>query len=88
MAGPLQGLKVIEMVGIGPAPFCAMALADLGAEVIRIDRPQTGDPKAAADKARFDVTARGRRSLAIDLRKPGAAETVLQLGRGLGLSRG
>ena len=79
MAGPLQGLKVIEMVGIGPAPFCAMALADLGAEVIRIDRPQTGDPKAAADKARFDVTARGRRSLAIDLRKPGAAETVLQL---------
>lgn len=79
MAGPLQGLKVIEMVGIGPGPFCAMALADLGAEVIRIDRPQTGSAEAAATKARFDVTGRGRRSLAIDLRKPGAAETVLQL---------
>jgi len=79
MAGPLQGLKVVEMVGIGPAPFCAMALADLGAEVIRIDRPQTGSAKAAADKARYDVTGRGRRSLAIDLRKPGAAEAVLHL---------
>ena len=79
MAGPLQGLKVVEMVGIGPAPFCAMALSDLGAEVIRIDRPQTGSAKSAAEKARFDVTGRGRRSLAIDLRKPGAADAVLQL---------
>ena len=69
MAGPLQGLKVIEMVGIGPAPFCAMALADLGAEVIRIDRPQTGSAKSAAEKAKYDVTGRGRRSLVIDLRK-------------------
>ena len=79
MAGPLQGLKVIEMVGIGPAPFCAMALADLGAEVIRIDRPQTGSAKSAAEKAKYDVTGRGRRSLVIDLRKAGAAEAVLQL---------
>ncbi len=76
MAGPLQGLKVIEMVGIGPAPFCAMMLADLGAEVIRIDRPR---PDASARQARFDVTARGRRSVSIDMRKPGAVDTVLAL---------
>ena len=76
MAGPLQGLKVIELVGIGPAPFCAMMLADLGAEVIRIDRPR---PDASARQARFDVTARGRRSVSIDMRKPGAVDTVLAL---------
>ncbi len=76
MAGPLQGLKVIEMVGIGPAPFCAMMLADLGAEVIRVDRPK---PDASPAQARFDVTARGRRSVSIDMRKPGAVDTVLGL---------
>lgn len=77
MAGPLAGLRIIEMVGLGPAPFCAMMFADMGAEVIRIDRPPgTGTPVV---DPRFDVTARGRRSLAIDLKKPGATETVLQL---------
>lgn len=76
MAGPLQGLKVIEMVGLGPAPFCAMLLADLGAEVTRIDRP--GGAGALGLEPRFDVAARGRRSLAIDLRHPGAAEVVLR----------
>jgi alpha-methylacyl-CoA racemase len=78
MAGPLAGYKVVEMVGLGPAPFCAMMLADMGAEVIRIDRLA----KAAGvlgDEPRFDVTARGRRSLGIDLKQTGAAETVLQL---------
>jgi alpha-methylacyl-CoA racemase len=78
MTGPLAGYKVVEMVGLGPAPFCAMMLADMGAEVIRIDRIA----KAAGvlgDESRFDVTARGRRSLGIDLKKPGAAETLLQL---------
>jgi alpha-methylacyl-CoA racemase len=76
MAGPLEGYKVVEMVGLGPAPFCGMMLADMGAEVIRIDRRAGA---AGGDNARFDVTARGRRSLGIDLKKPGAAETVLQL---------
>jgi alpha-methylacyl-CoA racemase len=77
MGGPLQGLKVVEMVGLGPAPFCAMLLADMGAEVIRIDRHQrSADPDAGTC---FDVTARSRRSLAIDLKKPGAADIVLQL---------
>jgi alpha-methylacyl-CoA racemase len=75
MAGPLQGLKVVEMVGLGPGPFCAMMLADMGAEVIRIDRPKA----VGGDEARFDVTARGKRSLAIDLKTPAAADIVLQL---------
>src|SRR5690625_912991 len=75
MAGPLRGLKVIEMVGLGPAPFCGMLLADMGAEVIRIDRPRQG----ADAESRWDVLARSRKSLAIDLKKPGATETVLQL---------
>jgi alpha-methylacyl-CoA racemase len=75
MAGPLSGLKVVEMVGLGPAPFCGMLLADMGAEVIRIDRRRRGD----AGNASADVLARGRKSLAIDLKKPGATETVLLL---------
>jgi len=81
MAGPLEGLKVVEMVGIGPGPFAAMLLADMGAEVIRIDRPQEAGKGARGVpmEPRFDVLARGRRSLAIDLRKPGAAEIVLAL---------
>ncbi|KQT09719.1 CaiB/BaiF CoA transferase family protein [Ramlibacter sp. Leaf400] len=77
MAGPLQGLKVVEMAGLGPGPFCGMLLADLGADVVRIDRPPSG--AARPEAARFDVTSRGKRSLAIDLRKEGAAEAVLQL---------
>ena len=76
MAGPLEGYKVVEMVGLGPAPFCAMMLADMGAEVIRIDRRGAGGKD---DDARFDVMARGRRSLGIDLKQPGGAETVLGL---------
>ena len=67
MPGPLSGLRIIEMVGLGPAPFAAMMLADAGAEVIRIH--QKG---ARADiplmNTRFDVLARGRRSIALDLK--------------------
>ncbi|MEQ8955471.1 MAG: CaiB/BaiF CoA-transferase family protein [Gammaproteobacteria bacterium] len=72
--GPLQGLKVIEMAGIGPGPFCAMMLSDLGAEVIRIDRVSL---KGSGDTRH--VLNRGRRSLAIDLKNSDAIETVLQL---------
>jgi alpha-methylacyl-CoA racemase len=81
MPGPLAGIKVIEMVGIGPCPFAAMMLADMGAEVIRIDRKT----KPGADNpfpmlgTKFDVMARGRRSLALDLKHPEAREVVLQL---------
>lgn len=77
MPGPLAGLKVIEMVGLGPAPFCAMLLADQGADVIRIDRP--GAVGALGLPPKYDVPARGRRSLAIDLRRPGAVDAVLDL---------
>lgn len=76
MAGPLTGLKVIEMVGIGPAPFCAMMFADMGAEVVRIDRPR---PPGQAGAERADILARGRRSVSIDLGKPGAADAVLEM---------
>lgn len=74
MAGPLQGLKVIEMSGLGPAPFCAMLFADLGAEVVRIARPGT-----AAKLDRFDVTARGREVLELDLRESTNVATVLRM---------
>lgn len=75
MAGPLAGLRVIEMAGIGPGPFCAMLLADMGAEVIRIARPGTPDDP-------HDILARGRSAtLRIDLRAAGgaAAAPVLDL---------
>jgi alpha-methylacyl-CoA racemase len=81
MAGPLAGIRVIEMVGLGPCPFAAMMLADMGAEVIRIDRkPAPGAPNPFPMLGtKFDVMARGRRSLALDLKHPNAREVVLQL---------
>ncbi len=72
--GPLRGIKVVEMVGVGPGPFAAMWLADMGAEVIRVGRPG-----AASNQTRGDVLNRGRRSLALDLKKPGAADVALRL---------
>ena len=81
MSGPLAGLKVVEMVGIGPGPFAAMLLADMGAEVIRVDQPRTGplpDPYSALN-TRFDVQARGRRSIAVNLKSPAGANTVMRL---------
>jgi alpha-methylacyl-CoA racemase len=72
-SGPLTGLKVLEFAGIGPAPFCAMLLADLGADVVRIDR------KGARPWTRHDVVFRGRRSVALDLKSPQAAEACLKL---------
>jgi alpha-methylacyl-CoA racemase len=74
MAGPLSGLKIVEIAGIGPGPFCAMMLADQGADVVRVDR------KSAAGSGRpTDVLNRGRRSIALDLKVPAAAEVVLRL---------
>ncbi|MBR9909255.1 MAG: CoA transferase [Gammaproteobacteria bacterium] len=78
MAGPLAGLKIVEMVGIGPAPFCAMLLADMGAEVIRIDRSGSFDASGVAGTC-FDVLSRSRKSLCINLKKPGAREVMLEL---------
>ena len=76
--GPLDGLKIIEMAGIGPGPMCAMLLADLGAEVIRIDRPvaaNLGLPRAAGS----DLLTRGRRSVAIDLKSAEGIDIVLRM---------
>lgn len=72
--GPLKGLKVLEMAGIGPGPFCAMMLADMGAEVIRIDRL---NHKGSGHRA--NVLNRGRRSIALDLKNPASVEAVLRL---------
>lgn len=74
LSGPLSGLKVVEMVGLGPAPFCGMLLADMGAEVIRIDRPQK--PTLGTS---VDVLARSRPTLDVDLKQPGAVDAVLAL---------
>ncbi|MEQ8405196.1 MAG: CaiB/BaiF CoA-transferase family protein [Oceanicaulis sp.] len=71
--GPLRGVKVVEFVGLGPAPFCAMLLSDLGAEVIRIDRP------GAFGGGAEEVLARGRRSLGVNLKKDGAVKACLKL---------
>ena len=76
--GPLAGVKVLELAGIGPGPFCCMMLADMGADVVRIDRADKvkgGDPA----KPPPDVLARGRRSVAVDLKQPEGVETVLKL---------
>jgi alpha-methylacyl-CoA racemase len=75
MSGPLTGLRVIEMAGIGPAPYACMLLSDLGAEVIRIDRTSGGGLGGHAG----DVTARGRKSIAVDLKSADGVEVVLQL---------
>ncbi|MBL4621461.1 MAG: CoA transferase, partial [Immundisolibacteraceae bacterium] len=73
--GPLTGYKVIEMVGLGPGPFCAMMLADMGAEVIRVDKIG-GNFLVSRPK---DVLGRGRPSLSVNLKDPKGVETVLEL---------
>ena len=81
MTGPLAGIRVIEMVGLGPCPFAAMMLADMGAEVIRIDRkavPGAPNPFPMLG-TKYDVMARGRRSIALDLKQPAARAVVLRL---------
>ncbi|HEY0488455.1 MAG TPA: CaiB/BaiF CoA-transferase family protein [Telluria sp.] len=81
MAGPLAGVRVVEMVGLGPCPFAAMMLADMGAEVIRIDRkaaPGAANPFPMLG-TKYDVMARGRRSLALDLKSPEGIQVLLEL---------
>jgi alpha-methylacyl-CoA racemase len=76
--GPLEGVKVVEFAGIGPGPFAAMVLADLGAEVLRIDRAQNVKEADPANPP-LDVLNRGRRSVGIDLKRPEGIETALRL---------
>jgi len=78
MPGPLQGIRVIEIAGIGPGPFAAMMLADMGADVLRVDRAdKVADELPQGPNA--DVLARGRRSVGVDLKHPEGVETVLRL---------
>src|ERR1700744_3376599 len=74
MSGPLTGLKVIELAGIGPAPFCAMMLGDMGAEVIRIERSGS-----TANDAGRDPLLRNRRSVSLNLKHREAVATALTL---------
>lgn len=78
MAGPLSGITAIEIAGIGPAPFCGMLLADMGARVIRVDRADavTNPPDP---QARYDILNRSRESIAVDLKHPDGVATVLDL---------
>ena len=77
MAGPLSGYRIIEIAGIGPGPFAAMLLSDMGAEVIRVERTQAVRGPAAG--ASNDVLNRGRRNIAVDLKNPDGVETLLGL---------
>src|SRR5215831_15910445 len=76
--GPLAGIRVVEIVGLGPAPFAAMILADLGATVISIDRPVAANLGLAIDPA-ADVVRRGRPAILADLKKKDAVDLVLDL---------
>ena len=77
MSGPLSGVKVVEIAGIGPGPFAAMMLADMGADVVRVDRAQavTGN----FDRQNLEILNRGRRSIGVDLKNPDGVETVMKL---------
>ncbi|MEP7328756.1 MAG: CaiB/BaiF CoA-transferase family protein [Betaproteobacteria bacterium] len=76
--GPLTGVRVLEFEAIGPAPFCGMLLADMGADVLLVDR--AADPGLGLDRERWnDVMLRGRRSVTLDLKRPEGVATALEL---------
>ncbi len=80
MAGPLQGVTVVELAGIGPGPFAGMMLADMGAQVIRVDRISPAAGGALGEMMRNDsIVDRGRRSIALNLKDPRGIEAVLKL---------
>src|ERR1700748_3676450 len=71
--GPLHGIRIVEFAGIGPGPFAAMLLSDMGAEIIRIDR------KGGRSPGKGEITYRGRKAIALDMKKPEGVETALKL---------
>jgi alpha-methylacyl-CoA racemase len=75
--GPLSDLKIIEVAGIGPGPFAAMLLSDMGADVVRVDRAQSVE--RGFDPGWLEVLNRGRRSIGIDLKHPDGVETLLRM---------
>ena len=78
MSGPLEGTRIVELAGLGPAPFAGMMLADAGADIVRIDRPERATYPPHQD-AHVDLLVRGRRSVAVDLKHPDGVELVLRL---------
>ena len=78
-SGPLRGIRVVEIAGIGPGPFAAMLLSDLGATVIRVDRAGHVPPAGANLEPGQDVLTRGRQSIGVDLKHPEGVETALRL---------
>jgi alpha-methylacyl-CoA racemase len=78
VSGPLEGIKIVELAGIGPGPYTCMLLADAGADVLRVDRA-TGSPPARPDKPHWDLLARSRWSVAVDLKRTEGVELVLDL---------
>ena len=85
MAGPLTGVKVVELVGIGPGPFAAMLLADMGADVVRVHRAESVE--RGFDPGGVPVIDRNRRSIGVDLKNPEGVETVLRLVEGADAAR-
>ena len=79
MSGPLSGIKIVELAGIGPAPYACMLLADAGADIIRVERTPASSARAAGKERHWDILARSRRSIAVDLKKPEGVEVVLDL---------
>ncbi len=77
MTGPLAGRRIVELAGIGPGPFAAMMLSDMGAEVLRVDRADAVSDRM--ERPAWDVNARGRRSVGVDLKHPEGREVVLRL---------
>ncbi|MGK2317718.1 CaiB/BaiF CoA transferase family protein [Gordonia rhizosphera] len=77
--GPLRGVRVVELGAIGPGPFCAMLLADLGADVIRVDRLSGGGPVGPNSDHRAELINRGRRSVAVDLKVAAGRDIVLEM---------
>jgi alpha-methylacyl-CoA racemase len=80
VSGALEGIRVVELAGIGALPFASLKLADMGAEVIRVDRVAEVDPDG--EPAPFSAWNRGRRSIAVDLKQPAGIETMLRLADG------
>src|SRR5450432_3012573 len=78
MAGPLSGLTIVELAGIGPGPMCSMMLGDMGADVIRVDRTKSHVMDRLADP-KFAVHNRSRRSVSVDLQKPEGIDVVMRL---------
>src|SRR2546426_12490149 len=77
-SGPLKGIRIVEFAGVGPGPFCAMLLADMGAEIISLDRT-TPSGLGLKKEARFNPTTRSRASMAVDLKSASGRAVVLRL---------